>query len=319
MLISIIIPCYNSERFIAKTLDMLISQNLLDCEVIVVNDGSTDKTLDIVSKYVSNNKEIRCINKKNEGVSVARNIGIKTSKGKYIYFLDSDDTLSEGTLDFFRNTILNNSGYNFYGFGYKSTTINNEVLYAYYNFNEKVFDGLELRKKFLTKKICFHICSCIYEKQFLVNNNLYFSEGLAIGEDIEFLLKVFLCAQSLKYFSRVCFIYQIRDDSAMQGYKVFSTKHWHSYEIRRDICLSSDYQNKSIQKYSNFFLKNEYLSHLFRFLKSNCDDSIILNNFINDNYILSLPSVSGAIKNTLIIKIARLLPLKTILKTIKRR
>lgn len=319
MLISIIIPCYNSEQFIARTLDTLISQNLKDCEVIVVNDGSTDNTFDIISQYANNTKEIHCINKKNEGVSVARNIGLENAKGDYIYFLDSDDSLSEGTLDYFREVLSYNCGYNIYGFGYKSVYSKIETPYVYSIFNEKVLDRLQLQQNYLSKKINFHICSCIYETQFLKNNKLSFTEGLAIGEDIEFLLKAFLYANTLKYFSRSCFIYQIRNDSVMKGYKTFSEKHWHSYEVRRNVCQTEKYQSDSIKKYTNFFLKNEYLSHLIRFLKSDCKEPEIINNFIKDKYILSLPSVNGALKNTIAVRIARILPLKLIINMSKRR
>ena len=96
LLISIIIPCYNSERFIAPTVEMLIRQNISDCELILVNDGSKDNTLSILQQYEATNENIRVIDQPNQGVSVARNNGMLAARGKYIYFLDSDDMLTEG-------------------------------------------------------------------------------------------------------------------------------------------------------------------------------------------------------------------------------
>lgn len=116
--ISIIIPCYNSARFISATLDMLVFQGLGGCEVIVVNDGSTDGTAQIVRGYAERHPEITLIDKQNEGISVARTAGMDTAKREYIYFLDSDDTLEEGTLDFFRKTLAENPGKEFFAFGY---------------------------------------------------------------------------------------------------------------------------------------------------------------------------------------------------------
>lgn len=320
ILLSIIIPAFNVERFIESTLKMLIAQNLEKCEVIVIDDGSKDNTLQIAEKIASEDKRIKVIHQENKGVSVARNVGIKESKSEYLLFMDADDTLTPGTLDYYRKYLEKNPGHCIYGFGYKSILPDKtEVYYAYEKFNNKVLDSNILRQNFLTKKICFHICSCIYENKFIKVNNLSFTEGLAIGEDIEFILKSFSLIKSMMYSPRIGFTYLIREDSAMQGYKVFSQRHWKSYEVRRDICQSEEYQNELIRKYSNFFLKNEYLSHLIRFLKSDCKDLEIINNFIKDKYILSLPSVNGALENTIAIRIARVLPLKTIIKFLKRK
>ncbi|MBR0487600.1 MAG: glycosyltransferase family 2 protein [Treponema sp.] len=318
MLLSIIIPAYNVEKYISSTLKMLTEQGLNDSEIIVIDDGSKDKTLQISKIIASKNKRIKVIHQDNKGVSVARNVGIQEANGEYLLFMDADDTLSPESLDFYRMYLQKYPDYDIYGFGYKSVFPNkNEVLYSYDKFNNQVFDSITIRQTFLAKKICFNICSCIYKSEFIKENKLSFTEGLAIGEDIEFLLKSFSLVNSLIYSSRIGFTYLIRDDSVMQGYKFFSEKHWHSYEVRRNICLSKTYQNKTIQRYSNFFLKNEFLSHLIRFLKSDCKDVEIINNFIKDQYILSLPSVNGALKNTIAVRIARVLPLKPIIQLLK--
>ena len=92
--LSIIIPCYNSEKFISSTLDMLIEQGLEGCEVIIINDGSKDNTSMIIHSYENRIQNCIIIDKENEGVSIARNIGIQKAQGKFIYFLDSDDSLT---------------------------------------------------------------------------------------------------------------------------------------------------------------------------------------------------------------------------------
>lgn len=138
--VSIVIPCYNSAKFLGATLDMLISQGLHDCEVIVVNDGSGDDTSCIAHQYAKKRREIKVIDKENEGVSVARNIGMSTASGKYIYFLDSDDSLASGTLDFFRKTLEENDGKEFFAFGYY-TSRNGKFLknYSFKNMMECTF------------------------------------------------------------------------------------------------------------------------------------------------------------------------------------
>ena len=90
-LASIIIPAYNAERFIDETIDSVIQQTYTNWELIIVNDGSTDSTKEILEKKVSTDKRISIIHQKNMGVSVARNNGIKNAKGEFIAILDADD------------------------------------------------------------------------------------------------------------------------------------------------------------------------------------------------------------------------------------
>lgn len=317
ILLSIIIPAYNVERFITRTLEMLISQNLDECEVIVVNDGSKDKTLEIAQKIAEKDSHIKVFTQENKGVSVARNAGMQKASGKFIYFMDSDDMLTEETLEFWRKLLHEKPDLKMYGFGYKSISGGKEKKYVYKDFDKQKIENPLLKQIFLTKKICFHICSCIYESKFLRENDLQFTPGLKIGEDVEFILKALDKTDYLYYDARECFVYLIRDDSAMQGYKTFSENQFHSYEVRRDICLSTEFQNDDMKKYSNFWLQNQYVSSLASYLKSDFKDKEINRKFIVDSKYLKLPSINGAFKNTLAIKIAKLLPLKFILKVAK--
>ena len=91
--ISIIVPVYNNYNFLDKCLDSIINQTYKNIEIILINDGSTDNSLKKLKKYAKVDSRIILINKKNEGVSKARNDGIKISTGKYITFVDSDDYL----------------------------------------------------------------------------------------------------------------------------------------------------------------------------------------------------------------------------------
>lgn len=99
MKISVIVPAYNSEKFISETIDCLLSQTLSDIQIIIVNDGSTDGTGAIIDEYASKNPNILPIYQENSGVSTARNNGIEHAEGKYIMFLDSDDLLSADALE----------------------------------------------------------------------------------------------------------------------------------------------------------------------------------------------------------------------------
>lgn len=92
-LVSIIIPIYNSEKYLPKTLESIIRQDYKDIEIILVNDGSTDNSINICQKYMKIDSRIKLLNQRNLGVSAARNRGVYFSNGQYIAFVDSDDQI----------------------------------------------------------------------------------------------------------------------------------------------------------------------------------------------------------------------------------
>ena len=108
--ISVIIPVYNDEKYIAETLDSVIAQTFTDWEVICVNDGSTDNSLKILKQYAKRDNRIRIIDQKNTGVVIARTNGINMSDSEYIFMLDGDDKIAPTTLEKMYNAITHNKG-----------------------------------------------------------------------------------------------------------------------------------------------------------------------------------------------------------------
>ena len=97
--VSVIIPVYNVEEYLGECLDSIINQTLNDIEIICINDGSTDNSLDVLEEYEKRDSRIRIFSQENAGLSIARNNGLSKSNGKYIYFMDSDDILKESALE----------------------------------------------------------------------------------------------------------------------------------------------------------------------------------------------------------------------------
>ena len=121
--VSIIIPVYNAEKYLNQCLESLCNQTLTDFEVVCINDGSTDSSLEILQDFASKDSRFIIIDKKNEGQGVARNIAIKQAKGEYLLCLDSDDWLETDALE---------KAYN------KITTDNTDILFFdVYNYSEK--------------------------------------------------------------------------------------------------------------------------------------------------------------------------------------
>ena len=104
-LLSIIVPAFNIENYISRCLENLINQKYKNIEIIVVNDGSKDKTGKIIDSYVQKDSRIKVIHKKNGGLSDARNAGINIAKGKYISFVDGDDYIANDMIEFLYTNI----------------------------------------------------------------------------------------------------------------------------------------------------------------------------------------------------------------------
>lgn len=107
--VSIIVPIYNVEKLLKRCLDSLVNQTLKDIEIICINDGSTDNSLEILKSFANKDKRIVIIDKQNEGLCIARNTGMKIAQGEYIGFVDSDDWVD---LDFYEklyNSAVNNN------------------------------------------------------------------------------------------------------------------------------------------------------------------------------------------------------------------
>ena len=133
--ISVIIPIFNAEKYISDCLESIINQTLKDIEIILINDGSNDKTEQIIKEYAKKDKRIIILKQKNKGAGAARNSGIQISKGEYISFIDSDDMFHFKTLEIaYENLIKFNADIVlFYGrnFKQKKDIIINEKIESY--------------------------------------------------------------------------------------------------------------------------------------------------------------------------------------------
>lgn len=105
--ISVVVPVYNVEKYIGQCLDSILGQTLKDIEIICINDGSKDNTLEILKDYAQKDSRIILIDKENEGLSKARNQGTEIASGEYISFIDSDDWIDENYLEALYNAAKN--------------------------------------------------------------------------------------------------------------------------------------------------------------------------------------------------------------------
>lgn len=107
-LVSIVVPVYNSEKYLIKCVDSILKQSYKNLEILLIDDGSTDRSYDICCDLAKKDNRIVVKQKSNGGVSSARNLGILTSNGEFILFVDSDDTVNEKYVELLVNPLLNN-------------------------------------------------------------------------------------------------------------------------------------------------------------------------------------------------------------------
>lgn len=216
ILVSIVIPCYNVQRFIGQLFSNLEKQTYKKFEVIFINDGSTDKTYDyLVAHQRITTCKTHIINKDNEGVSRARNIGIELAKGKYITFLDADDAYHEKFLEILINSINQSSA----DVAYCRTSRDYKTV-ASYKFHELQYDihnQEDTMSNLLYHMGEFAFCCFLYRRDILLDKSIFFEENTKYGEDREFNWK-YLC-----HCTRACYIdaplywYRINNESATQS------------------------------------------------------------------------------------------------------
>lgn len=308
-LLSIIIPCYNSGRFIGNTLEMLLRQDLSECEVIAVNDGSTDDTLDILRRYASRDDRITVIDQPNRGVSAARNTATTAATGHYVQYLDSDDTLPDGTLDFFRKTIAEHRDCPILTFAYAVSRQGRPCRNVVSADLNKTTSGTELLHAFFTKRFYTQICSCLFELDFLRRNELHYAEGVPIGEDLAFMILAMQKADKAYCSDRVSFVYQIREDSTMRGYHDFGMRNFSNIYAISGLCT----EHPELARAENLFIAILYISMLLRYIRYGRHDADVDRTFIELKPLLTKPVEWRISKHHCILFAMRIIPVSLLL------
>lgn len=192
--ISIIVPIYNAEKTLEKCISSLLNQNYDNYEIILINDGSKDKSLMICENYSKICKNIKIFNKENEGSSIARNIGIDIAKGEYLMFVDSDDWIEPNMIkEKYELAKKNNSDmiisgikFDYINRNQKISTIINSYKVSYWRNKHEVRTNII---NLFENALINSSCNKLYKSKILKENNIYFPKT-EVGEDTLFNLKV---------------------------------------------------------------------------------------------------------------------------------
>ena len=250
--LSIIIPCYNVEKYIEECLESVCNDRDADIEVICVNDGSTDGTLDILEQWKQKDARVIVINQENKGVSVARNQGLHIAKGKFIYFLDSDDKvkdvailekccekMQEDQLD-----ILIGAGRSFF---------ETEEFYKKYSYYEKsyrikheyprIMKGTELMAELQRNgEWAVQQSTRIYRRKFLQDNNVYYTEGQLHEDNYVTFMCMYLTDRTTAV-KDVLFERRIRENSIMTQKVTHKNVEGYLVNFVQDLYLIADYRD----------------------------------------------------------------------------
>lgn len=255
--ISVIIPVYNVEAYLSECLDSVINQTFKDIEIICVNDGSTDNSLDILRTYAEKDPRIKVINQTNQGLSVARNTGIKKACGEYISFIDSDDfinvNLYETLSKYFPAEMI---CFNAQAFGDNFIPEKlQKTLKCRQNGWQKVSDKLIFKTN-------VHAWNKLFKTEIIKNNNIKFPEGLYF-EDFVFLWDYMLKIKAAYYLSdgNNYYYYRQRSTSIMNNCSSRSIDHlyvWHNLYERLKTQDVLKYHKHSIIKLFEMYFKLAY-------------------------------------------------------------
>lgn len=186
--ISVVVPIYNAEKYLKRCIESILNQSYRELEVLLINDGSKDSSLNIIKEYASIDSRIRIVDKENEGVSKTRNRGLNEATGKYIYFIDSDDYIDADTIELLYKSIENNSNQlsvcSFY-----NTFDNTEEKVEIGIKNENILKRnryLEYMSTGLYSVYYGALWNKLYCTKIIRENKLYFEENISLAEDFIF-------------------------------------------------------------------------------------------------------------------------------------
>lgn len=217
---SVVIPAYNAERFIQKALESVVNQTYKNIEIVVVNDGSTDATGEIVERFFKENESVdsHLVNIENNGLANARNVGIKHASGDYFCNLDADDYLECSIFEKI-SKICVPFDVCFYGFDEVDENTR-KVLFQYKNrfsYIDGVVSGEVAALKKMKKEIWICQGNAVYSLDMVRRNNIWNIKGINQGEDLYFIMRALMCAKGVCSVPFIAFHCTLRKDSMMHS------------------------------------------------------------------------------------------------------
>lgn len=273
-LVSIIIPVYNAGESISKSLNSILNQTYAHIEVVIINDCSTDNTLEVIERFrgfftQKNNRFVLLDHSKNKGVAAARNTGISNATGDYIYYVDADDFITNDCIEELvyvsNNGIIDIIGCNWF---LKLNNNSREMK------QPKVSNGIQAIEYMAKGRMKWNLWLFMVKRSLYIENNIRFIDGLNMGEDMMVMFKLFSFANSVQFVNKPIYYY---DKSSNQNSLT------NSYTIKHKEEVSSN-----LEELNSFFVKTNRgiikdWESWYNFLKLNIKLPLLISSNSNDH------------------------------------
>ena len=215
-LFSIIVPVYNTSAYLVECLDSILGQSFHDFEVICIDDGSTDGSLQILKHYAVTDNRIKLVSVPNGGVSAARNLGMSLAQGDYLMFVDSDDWILPGALELLSKEV---DGFDLIAFPSSCYSESSGKIEEGTPCDGAVFpSGWDYYGEASNRINSFGlICGKVYSSTMLKSNGIRFSEGISYHEDILFAIEACSLAGPVKLITSSLYVYRIREQGSLMS------------------------------------------------------------------------------------------------------
>lgn len=261
-LISIIVPCYNAEKFVRFTLNSVLEQTYENWECLLINDGSKDQSLSILEEYAKRDHRFELFSQENKGLSATRNRGIENAKGDYVFFLDADDLLTESAIlnlvsgleentDIITGIVVNVNGENLTKISQLQHPKEGSVLFK--NENQEVLI------RTMETGLAPVAQNRLFKRSFLDRNNLRFKNGI-LHEDELWFFETFSQARNVKFINQETYLY--RTDNSESITKNVGDRNLESYLIILEDIFNNYYKNNCdpyskaiVERYLNYLKK----------------------------------------------------------------
>jgi glycosyltransferase involved in cell wall biosynthesis len=229
--VSVIVPVFNAEKYLDQCITSILNQSLQNIEIIIINDGSTDRSKDVILDYCKKDGRIIFIDSINKGVSAARNAGIKIAKGQYVGFVDADDYLDSQMYELLYENAENHKAEmvvaNIFKIDNDLTTISRLQLI------DEVID-IDKNKEaiindFLRFKFDYANWNKIYSNELIQKNHIFFEETISMWEDILFNLIFIQYAKVVVTLKNCLYYYRVIDSSIVNDSKIKISRHYNLF------------------------------------------------------------------------------------------